>query len=125
MKSIIRIVPQKIKKDNQTKHTYMTPAQYHFKNYYTQCQNYRLFHAMRNSIRKQIAVSTLGGNCELWEVAGKDAYVFITDQSYALRAQEILIKWISKKNKNFKYTAYHLCRDLEEKKWRLKSGYEK
>jgi hypothetical protein len=117
---IIHIVPERTVIDPQTKHTRTAPAQYHCDRYYTQNPGYSLFKAMRHSIRKERTVCTLGNNCGLWEIEGNDLYVFITDKSYALRAQEILIKWISKKRPNFKYTAYHFCTDLENEKWRIK-----
>jgi hypothetical protein len=123
MKGLIKIIPEKINKDAQYRTVSVSPAQYHFNKYYTQDPDYKLFHAMRYAIKKQCAIMTLGGNCGLWEVCGERAYVFITNKAYALRAQEILIKWIGKKNENFKYTAYHFCTDLDEKKWHLKSGY--
>jgi hypothetical protein len=114
-----KIIPSREIIDPQYRHISIAPAQYHFSKYYTQDPSYRLFHAMRDAIKKQYPITTLGGNFGLWEVYGRLAYVFITDKKYALRAQEILIKWISKKNINFKYTAYHNCSDLEQLKYAI------
>lgn len=104
---LVEYVPQIEKKEKQSKRTYMSPARYYFKGYYTHNSEIRLFHAMRRAIKHicKRTIVTLDSSPSLWEVYD---YVFIADRDLAIRAQKILIKWQGL-NKNI---AYHTCSDL-------------